>query len=203
MGGDPIRPGARGGHDQFSWEQVKEDRKFRGNYLGNSIRARVTRHGHKDDPFWYTKDGSENPKRTDEDEDDELARIRQQEAKLMGQVLAHGFSIFSKDKTQLASGEALLAMNLQKGEEKSANISKQDKRYLDKDQSNPNFPHRTGDDQKRISSSGQSNNNDNLQSYRRSKDRDYKTAERNHSNRDRSPDQHRFRDAYGRNSKHS
>ena len=31
-----IRPGARGGRDQFSWDQVKED-KQRLNYLGSSI----------------------------------------------------------------------------------------------------------------------------------------------------------------------
>ena len=30
---NPVREGARGGHDQFSWDAVKSD-KYRENYLG-------------------------------------------------------------------------------------------------------------------------------------------------------------------------
>lgn len=50
-----IRPGSRGGRDQFNWDQVKED-KLRLNYLGSSIHGVPDKYKKGPETFWYAKE---------------------------------------------------------------------------------------------------------------------------------------------------
>lgn len=50
-----IRPGARGGRDQFSWDQVKEDKQG-SNYLGSSIHGLPDKFKKGPETFWYAKE---------------------------------------------------------------------------------------------------------------------------------------------------
>ena len=75
---DPIRGGNRGGRDQFSWDAVKED-KYRENYLGHSVKAPMGRRQKGKDLEWYSKKKA--------DVEDELQRIKEQEAQVMASAL--------------------------------------------------------------------------------------------------------------------
>lgn len=82
-----IRPGVRGGRDQFSWDQVKED-KQRLNYLGSSI------HGVPDkfkrgnpETFWYAKEEKTISKVTEKSEIEEL---KAKERFMMETLLGNG-----------------------------------------------------------------------------------------------------------------
>lgn len=89
---EPIRPGARGGRDQFSWEQIKND-KDRYNYLGNSIKAAVKKpwdQGPEAD--WYVKDTAKpKPRQVDQSLQSEIEMIKAQEREYMNEVLRKGF----------------------------------------------------------------------------------------------------------------
>lgn len=83
----PPRPGARGGRDQFSWEQVKTD-KDRDYWLGHSVMAPVGRWQKGKDLLWYTKG------KTGQESGDALAAeraaIKAQEKQAMEEVCASG-----------------------------------------------------------------------------------------------------------------
>lgn len=95
---NPIRPGVRGGRDQFKWQQVKED-KYRENYLGNSLMAPVGRWQTGKDLIWYAKDKviDSNSKIDDLKKADkaqlvsELEMIKLKEQALLKTALLHGF----------------------------------------------------------------------------------------------------------------
>jgi hypothetical protein len=78
---DRPRAGARGGQDQFSWEQVKED-KYRQHYLGASIHGVPERFKRRAEMFWYLK--SETSKSS---ASKELEAIRAKESELMSRML--------------------------------------------------------------------------------------------------------------------
>eukprot|EP01100_Stratorugosa_tubuloviscum_P012603 TRINITY_DN6022_c1_g2_i1.p1 TRINITY_DN6022_c1_g2~~TRINITY_DN6022_c1_g2_i1.p1 ORF type:complete len:192 (-),score=62.96 TRINITY_DN6022_c1_g2_i1:7-582(-) len=54
----PIRPGCRGGKDQFTWEQVKSD-KYKEFYLGHSVNAvKATFNNPQPNAGWYMSKSS-------------------------------------------------------------------------------------------------------------------------------------------------
>lgn len=87
-----IRPGARGGRDQFSWDQVKED-KQRSNYLGSSIHGLPDKFKKGPETFWYAKETKTISEKKSEKSEIEL--IKEKERLAMEALL--GGSIKKKD----------------------------------------------------------------------------------------------------------
>lgn len=77
-----IRPGARGGRDQFSWDQVKED-KLRLNYLGSSIHGVPDKYKKGPDTFWYAKE----PTNTTLKSKNEIKNVKDKEKQMMESLL--------------------------------------------------------------------------------------------------------------------
>ncbi|KAK9727563.1 hypothetical protein K7432_001730 [Basidiobolus ranarum] len=77
----PTRGGVRGGQDQFSWDDVKED-KYRENYLGHSVKAPVGRWQKGKDLLWY-----EHSKEAADKRAEELRAIKEAEADAMAEAL--------------------------------------------------------------------------------------------------------------------
>lgn len=90
MGGSDVRlTGTRGGRDQFNWETVKTD-KDREFYLGASVQAPVGRWQANKDILWYTRDAAgagAGPSSAAAAAAEELAAVRAEEARLMGEAL--------------------------------------------------------------------------------------------------------------------
>ena len=78
-----IRPGARGGRDQFSWDQVKED-KQRLNYLGSSIHGVPDKFKKGPETFWYAKENKTIP---DSKGNDEIEMVKNKEKQIMEALL--------------------------------------------------------------------------------------------------------------------
>jgi hypothetical protein len=78
-----IRPGVRGGRDQFSWDQVKED-KQRSNYLGSSIHGVPDKFKKGPETFWYAK---EKITETNGSETSEIKSIKAKEKQMMEALL--------------------------------------------------------------------------------------------------------------------
>lgn len=85
MFGSSRAGGARGGQDQFNWDDVKVD-KHRENYLGNSLMAPVGRWQKGKDLTWYSKDkkGGASFSKTDE-----MAAVKAAEHEAMMAALGH------------------------------------------------------------------------------------------------------------------
>ncbi|GFR51161.1 hypothetical protein Agub_g13517, partial [Astrephomene gubernaculifera] len=77
----PPRPGARGGRDQFSWDNVKAD-KDREYYLGHSVKALAGRWQKGRDVYWYTREKS-----GQDTLQDEIQAVKQREEELMLEAL--------------------------------------------------------------------------------------------------------------------
>lgn len=90
----PVRDGARGGRDQFKWEDIKNqpDKDY---YLGASVKAVSGRWQKDKDVFWYTKEKSSGAARQDE-----IQAVKEKEQALMNQALGipHG-------RTTIGSGD--------------------------------------------------------------------------------------------------
>ncbi|KAI8890097.1 hypothetical protein K501DRAFT_313252 [Backusella circina FSU 941] len=80
----PSRGGVRGGRDQFTWEDVKED-KHRENYLGHSLMAPVGRWQKGKDLTWYAKETKDDLK--SKANQTELEKIKEAEAEAMAIAL--------------------------------------------------------------------------------------------------------------------
>ncbi|KAG5456437.1 MAG: kinase phosphorylation protein-domain-containing protein [Olpidium bornovanus] len=79
----PSRGGVRGGQDQFSWDNVKED-KYRECYLGHSLKAPVGRWQKGKDLTWYAKNRDEDALSRSRAE---LIAIKQAEEDAMAEAL--------------------------------------------------------------------------------------------------------------------
>jgi hypothetical protein len=85
---DPIRPGNRGGHDNFEWESIRND-KQKDRYLGNSVKMPTGKWMYGRDLFWYGKTAQEKgeyvmgDKQNEDGVQREMERIREQEEELM------------------------------------------------------------------------------------------------------------------------
>lgn len=90
-----IRPGARGGRDQFSWDQVKED-KQRLNYLGSSIHGLPDKFKKGPETFWYAKETKSIPEKKSNDKS-EIDAIKDKEKQMMEALLGGG-SVKSEKK---------------------------------------------------------------------------------------------------------
>lgn len=81
-----IRPGARGGRDQFSWDKVKED-KQRLNYLGSSIHGLPDKFKKGPETFWYAKETKSIPEKKSNDIKSEIEAIKDKEKQIMETLL--------------------------------------------------------------------------------------------------------------------
>lgn len=105
----PSRGGVRGGQDQFSWDNVKED-KYRENYLGHSLKAPVGRWQKGKNLTWYAEDD----KGKKEAREKEIQAIKEAEEEAMLEAL--GYPVKKKrNDTQIDPKE--LQNVLQKGRE--------------------------------------------------------------------------------------
>jgi len=86
VGHNGRRSGTRGGRDQFSWENVKADKKTRENYIGHSLHTSAVPsfNDPKPNPMWYLKgDGADEQ----EEAANELQRLKQLEQEMMLEAL--------------------------------------------------------------------------------------------------------------------
>ncbi|KAF9922325.1 hypothetical protein FBU30_007590 [Linnemannia zychae] len=106
----PTRGGTRGGHDQFKWEDVKED-KHRENYLGNSLLAPVGRWQKGRDLTWYAKAGTSGIDKDNEraKKQAEIQSIKDAEAEAMAEAL--GYKTKKKKETNVSEKELSSAIN--------------------------------------------------------------------------------------------
>lgn len=95
-----IRPGARGGRDQFSWDQVKED-KQRSNYLGSCIHGLPDKFKKGAETFWYTKETKSIPVTSAKEE---IKNIKSKEKQLMDALLGDSSSA-NKKKPEIVKTE--------------------------------------------------------------------------------------------------
>ncbi|KAA8896317.1 kinase phosphorylation protein-domain-containing protein [Sphaerosporella brunnea] len=90
---------SRGGHAEFSWDAVKED-KDRENYLGHSLMAPVGRWQRGKDLTWYAK-GETKDSATEEDQrQKEIRRIKQAEEDAIAAAL--GLPVPNRDNANEA-----------------------------------------------------------------------------------------------------
>ncbi len=78
---EDIRPGNRGGKDQFSWDQIKGAKESQV-YLGNSVKIPYNRFHNGKDFLWYEKHDS-----ASEDLRKEKEEIRKKEMEMMRKAL--------------------------------------------------------------------------------------------------------------------
>lgn len=90
-----IRPGVRGGRDQFSWDQVKED-KQRLNYLGSSIHGVPDKFKRGPETFWYAKESKVIKSKLDSEDVIEIQNIKDKENQMMEKLL-YGCGLVKKE----------------------------------------------------------------------------------------------------------
>ena len=85
---NPYRTsGTRGGRGLFNWEDVKKD-KYRHNYLGNSLKARVGKRAEQHDAFWWTrKPGETDAASAAKARRAELEEVKRRDDAIMAQAL--------------------------------------------------------------------------------------------------------------------
>merc|ERR1711933_268170 len=93
----PIREGNRGGHGEFTWDQVKQmDYRDRDHYIGHSVMSSAGRWQAHKDVFWYTRSSNKNAYAT---LDLEISNFKQHEQAIMHNILGMNFtktSVFNK-----------------------------------------------------------------------------------------------------------
>ncbi|GBE80293.1 hypothetical protein SCP_0300080 [Sparassis crispa] len=82
---EPVRGGTRGGQAEFKWADVSAD-KDRENYLGHSINAPTGRWQKNKDIHWYNRE----VKQTQAQRDEEIRKIKEQEAEALSEALGFG-----------------------------------------------------------------------------------------------------------------
>ena len=80
---EPSRGGARGGADQFKWDDVRAmSDNEKNHYLGASVMALSGRWTQNKDVYWWTR-GRDNP----QDMAEELALVKQEEQRMLAEAL--------------------------------------------------------------------------------------------------------------------
>ncbi|KAJ3016365.1 hypothetical protein NUW54_g822 [Trametes sanguinea] len=79
---EPVRGGTRGGHAEFKWSDVAQD-KDRENYLGHSINAPAGRWQKNKDIHWYQREAAQ----TEAERQEEIRRIKEAEADAIAAAL--------------------------------------------------------------------------------------------------------------------
>ena len=170
-----IRPGARGGRDQFSWDQVKED-KQRSNYLGSSIHGLPDKFKKGPETFWYTKETNTISEK--KSEKSEIALLKEKEKLAMDTLLGGNLK---KNNSIIEQVNHVIKPSSRR-ENSSDRVERRDNRYrsYSKSTEHRDLEHTREDKYGRICRRDNNNREDEY-------DRGYKSNDRRRYDRSRSP----------------